>query len=116
MHKSSYLVEVHALLAPVHTATDPKQRVKQLITQNIASEPAEVAHLQLLGELTNGLLAVLAEHGDGLGNEVRVALVLEQKQLLELLVEQTLTQENKRKAKNIKFPNTIKLLIHQRRN
>jgi hypothetical protein len=115
MHKSSYLVEVHALLAPAHTATDPKQRVKQLITQNIASEPAEVAHLQLLGELANGLLAVLAEHGDALGNEVRVAL-LEQKKLLELLVEQTLTQENKCKAKNIKFPNTIKLLIHQRRN
>jgi hypothetical protein len=98
------------------THSNRSQAKKQLITQNIASEPAEVAHLQLLGELSNGLLAVLAEHGDGLSNEVRVALVLEQKQLLELLVEQTLTQENKRKAKNIAFPNTIKLVIHQRRN
>jgi hypothetical protein len=100
---------------PLHTQQPIPSKESNSFTQNIASEPAEVAHLQLLGELANGLLAVLAEHGDALGNEVRVAL-LEQKKLLELLVEQTLTQENKRKAKNIKFPNTIKLLIHQRRN
>jgi hypothetical protein len=101
---------------PLYTQQPIPSKESNSFTQNIASEPAEVAHLQLLGELSNGLLAVLAEQGDGLGNEVRVALVLEQKQLLELLVEQTLTQENKRKAKNIEFPNTIKLVIHQRRN
>jgi hypothetical protein len=68
-----------------------KQRTKQVITQNMSSEPTWKAHLQLLGELANDPLAFLGEEGDDLGNEFLFAPVREQKLLLELLVQQTLT-------------------------
>ena len=76
-------------------------------------ERAGEAHLQQLGELTNDLLAVLAEERDDLCNELRGAPVLEHLQLLELIVQQTLTPRNNRK---VKFPKNIELPIHLRRN